>query len=84
VPCPDCGSPFGEFRVAESVETHGLDCGPYERFYEEFMICSGCGGQFNPADWAAAGEAAVLENEAPEGGTDEANVDAENHAISGT
>ena len=84
MPCPDCGSPMGEFRVAESVETHGLDCGPYERFYEEFVIGSACRGQFDPADWAAAAEAAELENDGPEDITDEANGHAENHAISGT
>jgi hypothetical protein len=44
MPCPDCGSPAGQFRVAESIETHGLDCGPYERFYEEFVICPACSG----------------------------------------
>jgi hypothetical protein len=80
MPCPDCGSPFGEFRVAESVETHGLDCGPYERFYEEFVICPACGGRFDPADWDAAG----LEHDAPEDVTHEANFDAENHAMPGT
>ena len=51
MPCPDCRSPSGEFRVAEFVETHGLDCGPYERFYEEFVICSDCDGRFDAADW---------------------------------
>ncbi len=84
MPCPDCGSPFGEFRIAESVETHGLDCGPYERFYDEFVICSVCDGRFDPADWDAAGEAASLENDAPEDVTHEANFDAENHAMPGT
>jgi hypothetical protein len=36
--CPDCGSSAGEFRFATSVETHGLDCGPYETFNEEFIV----------------------------------------------
>jgi len=44
----------GEFRFAHSVETHGLDCGPYEHFYEEFVICRGCDGRFDPSDWSAA------------------------------
>ena len=76
MPCLDYGFPFGKFRVAESVETHGLDCGPYERFYEEFVICSDCDGRFDPADW----DAADLENDTPEDVTDEANSDAENYA----
>ena len=83
MPCPDCGSPFGGFRVAESVETHSLDCGPYERFYEEFVICSACGGRFDPADWNVAGEAAGHENDTSEDVTHEANFDAENYATSG-
>lgn len=49
--CPDCGYPSGEFRFATSIETHGLDCGPFERFDEEFVICGGCGGRFDPRDW---------------------------------
>lgn len=49
--CPDCGSPLGEFRVATSIETHGLDCGPFERFDHEFIVCRECGGRFDPSDW---------------------------------
>ena len=49
--CPDCGSPTGDLRFATSVETHGLDCGPYERFDEEFIVCGGCGGRFDVCDW---------------------------------
>ena len=49
--CPDCGSTAGDLRFATSVETHGLDCGPYERFNEEFIVCGGCGGRFDVCDW---------------------------------
>jgi hypothetical protein len=49
--CPDCGSPLGEFRVATSIETHGLDCGPFERFDQELIVCLECGGRFDPSDW---------------------------------
>ena len=42
--CPDCGSSFGEYRISSSVETHGLDCGPFERFEQEFIVCRECGG----------------------------------------
>ena len=49
--CPDCGSPIGDSRFATSVETHGLDCGPYETLNEEFIVCGGCGGRFDVCDW---------------------------------
>ena len=49
--CPDCGSPAGDLRFATSVETHGLDCGPYETFNEEFIVCLTCGGRFDLSDW---------------------------------
>ena len=54
MPCPDCGCSVGEFRLAHSVKTHGLDCGPYETFYEEFVICRRCDGRFDPGEWSAA------------------------------
>ena len=54
--CPDCGSPAGDLRFATSVEIHGLDCGPYERFDEEFIVCGGCGGRFDVCDWDCAPE----------------------------
>jgi len=49
--CPDCGSPAGDLRFATSVETHGLDCGPYERFNDEFVVCLECGGRFDVREW---------------------------------
>ena len=49
--CPDCGSPAGDFRFATSVETHGLDCGPYETFNEEFIVCRECGGRYDVCEW---------------------------------
>ena len=49
--CPDCGSSLGESRFASSIETHGLDCGPYERFDEEYVVCRECGGRFDINDW---------------------------------
>ena len=54
--CPDCGSSAGEFRFATSVETHGLDCGPYETFNEEFIVCRECGGRYNISDWEGTPE----------------------------
>jgi uncharacterized CHY-type Zn-finger protein len=49
--CPDCGSSFGEYRNVSSVETHGLDCGPYERFEQEYIVCRQCRGQFDIYEW---------------------------------
>jgi uncharacterized CHY-type Zn-finger protein len=54
--CPDCGSSFGEYRIASSVETHGLDCGPFERFEQEFIVCRECRGRFDLRDWESAQE----------------------------
>ena len=39
-------SPAGDLRFATSVETHGLDCGPYETFNEEFIVCRECGWRY--------------------------------------
>jgi hypothetical protein len=52
--CPDCGSSFGEYRNSSSVETHGLDCGPYERFEQEYIVCRQCRGQFDIYEWDSA------------------------------
>ena len=49
--CPDCGSSFGDFRISTSIETLGLDCGPFERFDQEFILCRSCGGKFDVSDW---------------------------------
>ena len=54
--CPDCGSSLGEYRIASSVETHGLDCGPYERFEQEYIVCRECGERCDVGDWEAAPE----------------------------
>jgi hypothetical protein len=51
MPCPECGSYDGELRGVTSVETHGLECGPYETFYEEFIVCFGCGSRAEISDW---------------------------------
>jgi hypothetical protein len=55
--CPDCGSDSAEYRIASSVETHGLDCGPFERFEQEYIVCRECGGRFDVGDWESAGTA---------------------------
>ena len=52
--CPDGGSSAGEFRFATSVETHVLDCGPYETLNEEFIVCRECGGRYDVCGWDGA------------------------------
>jgi hypothetical protein len=44
--CPNCGkwATFSEHE-ADSVETHGLDCGPYEHWHEEWLTCDVCGAK---------------------------------------
>ena len=54
--CPDCGSSLGEYRIASSVETHGLNCGPYERFEQEYIVCRECGETCDLSDWERAPE----------------------------
>lgn len=54
--CPDCSSSAGDFRIVTSVETHGLDCGPYETFNEEFIVCRECGGRIDLRDWEGTPE----------------------------
>jgi hypothetical protein len=65
--CPECGSLFGECRIASSVETHGLDCGPYERFEDESVVCRECGGQFDIRDWDDASELSIDERRSANG-----------------
>jgi hypothetical protein len=56
--CPDFGSSAGDFRFVTSVETHGLDCGPYETCHDEFIVCGACGGRFDIRDWEGTPEEA--------------------------
>ena len=51
MPCPECGCYDGEVCGVTSVETHGLECGPYETFYEEFVVRSGCRSHVDLTDW---------------------------------
>ena len=74
--CPDCGSSAGEFRFATSIETHGLDCGPYETFNEEFIVCRECGGRYDIGDWDGTPEL-QLETRTPEVDVDTSRDSAE-------
>ena len=75
---PDCGCSVGELRFAHS--THGLDCGPYETYYEEFVICRNCDGRFDVAEWSAAEPNLDL---ASPNDMIQVAFDAEDHAASG-
>jgi hypothetical protein len=33
-----------------------LDCGPYETFNEEFVVCRQCGGRYDVGEWDAMEE----------------------------
>jgi hypothetical protein len=57
--CPDCGYVVGNYRCITSIETHGLDCGPYEVFTDEFIECADCAGRFDLREWDAVPEAAL-------------------------
>ena len=37
-------------RAEDHTETHGLDCGPYERWHEEWYECSICGAHEEDLD----------------------------------
>ncbi len=47
--CPNCGelATFTE-HSGDFVETHGLDCGPYETWHEEWVTCDLCKAK---TDW---------------------------------
>jgi hypothetical protein len=45
--CPECGEDvMMRFREADSYETHGLECGPYEYFHDEWYGCPACRARF--------------------------------------
>jgi hypothetical protein len=49
--CPSCGKTASfRYGTTECVETHGLDCGPYERWTEEWWKCSKCGDKIDGSD----------------------------------
>lgn len=37
---------FLQYREHEWYETHGLECGPYERCFQEWWRCAVCGAEF--------------------------------------
>lgn len=53
--CPNCGEQADfEERTGSFVETHGLDCGPYERWTETWLVCSECGAETDEQELMSA------------------------------
>ena len=52
--CPECGKAELRFQDADNIETHGLECGPYERFHDEWWDCTACGARFTDRELEAA------------------------------
>jgi uncharacterized CHY-type Zn-finger protein len=38
------------YHEHEWVETHGLDCGPFERCYQRWWVCGICQQEFTEAE----------------------------------
>lgn len=53
--CPNCKGQLVA-KSHESVETHGLDCGPYERVHQCWWECSVCGERFDEEELQAMKE----------------------------
>lgn len=51
----DCECPFHRLQHHERdcVETHGFDCGPYERWTEHWWTCMDCGEEWDESDLKA-------------------------------
>jgi len=51
ITCPKCGEQVvPAYREHDSIETHGLECGPYERWHDEWWECPACGEELSPED----------------------------------
>ena len=55
--CPNCGK-FATFspQWGSFVDTHGLDCGPFERWTEEWLVCGNCGARTDDSELEAMSE----------------------------
>jgi hypothetical protein len=45
-----------QFREADSCETYGLDCGPYEHVHAEWWECPACAARFSEQELLEAVE----------------------------
>ena len=52
--CPDCRHAELRFREGDTIETHGLECGPYEHFHDEWWECLACGAWFTEQELEVA------------------------------
>ena len=52
--CPECGEAELQFKEHDSIQTHGLECGPYERFHDEWWECPECRAWFTATELKAA------------------------------
>lgn len=52
--CPACHQADLFLKQHDSIETHGLECGPYEHFHEEWWECPECRIQFTDGEVEAA------------------------------
>ena len=51
VKCPECGQEVVMVpREADHLETHGLECGPYEHWHDEWWECPKCSAKFDERD----------------------------------
>jgi uncharacterized protein with PIN domain len=47
ITCPACGEEVVPvFREADNTETHGMECGPYEHWHDEWWECPECKATF--------------------------------------
>jgi hypothetical protein len=51
--CPDCCNAELVLKEHDSIETHGLECGPYEHFHDERWECPDCGACFTAGELEA-------------------------------
>ena len=62
--CPNCGQDAVFTEHSHSwVETHGLDCGPYEHCYQEWLVCGECGSRTDDEELAAVNQEEDSDNE---------------------
>jgi hypothetical protein len=58
--CGNCGerATFSH-KSGEFTETHGLDCGPYEHWHEEWLACDKCGAETDEKEIARMARALI-------------------------
>lgn len=59
-PCPHADG--FTWHTAHHIETHGLDCGPFEHWDEEWYECDACGAEFTERELDEMAEASDLDD----------------------